>query len=224
MKRARLFAVRIAAGALCFQAAVADTASMRVHGVVKSFDGEYLTLTADSGKSVILALQPATRIVHSRMLTLADVKPGFFVGTLAMRAADGVLHAQSVRVFPPASQGAGEGQYPMDTNPSRIVTNASVSAVTMNPSGGMLSLSFRGARVGPDCSGHAPVGSGGCAGTADLLVARGVPILTITSGDPSLLMQGAVVTAFVTTDAASLFTATSITVEKDGKPPKAIAQ
>jgi len=224
MKRVRLFFACVAAGALCIQLAYSDTAPMRVHGVVKSFDGEYLTLTADSGKAVILELQPATRIVRSRMMTLGDVKPGFFVGTLAMKGPDGVLHAQSVRVFPPASQGAGEGQYPMDSNPSRIVTNASVSAVTTGPSGGTLSLTFRGTGGGLECSGHAPIGGGGCAGSADVVVAHGVPILAITAGDTSLLLQGAVVSAYVTADAASLFTATSITVEKDAKPAKSFVQ
>lgn len=222
MKRAALFALSLIAGALHPLAATAETPPLRVHGVVKAFDGQYLTLTADSGKTMVLGLQPATRIVRNHMLTLADVKPGYFVGTLAMKSADGALHAQAIRVFPPASLGVGEGQYPMELNPSRIVTNAVVTSVTPGPSGGSLSLTFRGAGGEPECSGRAPSGGGGCSGSAQLVVARGVPIIAITEGDPSLLLHGAIVLAYATADVTNLFTATSITVERDGKP--ALAQ
>jgi hypothetical protein len=224
MKRVDLFAVFLAVGALQLQAAIGDTAPLRVHGVVKEFDGQYLTLTADSGKTMVFGLQPATRIVHSRMMTLADIRPGSFIGTTAIKGTDGTLHAQGIRVFPPASPGPGEGQYPLDSNPSRIVTNATVSAVTTGPIVGALSLTFHGAGGVPDCTGHAPAGGGGCIGSAKLAIARGVPILALTTGDLSMLTHGAIVSAFVTSDAASLFTATSITVEKDGKPAAVPAQ
>jgi len=221
MKRAALFALCLVAGALLPVAVNAETPPMRVHGVVNAFDGQYLTLTADSGKTMVLGLQPATRIVRNRMLTLADIKPGYFVGTVAMKSADGALHAQAVRVFPPAALGVGEGQYPMESNPSRIVTNAVVSSVTPGPSGGTLSLSFRGAGGEAECSGKAPSGGGGCSGNAQLVIARGVPIMAITEGDPSLLLHGAIVLAYATIDVTNLFTATSITVERDGKPAPA---
>jgi hypothetical protein len=224
LKRAAPLIICVAAGALHLHAAVADPAPLRVHGVVKVFDGQYLTVSVDSGKTMVLGLEPATRIVRSRMMTLSDIKPGFFVGTTAMKSADGTLHAQAIRIFPPASQGMGEGQYPMDSNPSRIVTNASVSAVTTNPTGGILSLTFHGAGGAPDCTGHAPAGGGGCNGNAQLLVARGVPIVAIAAGDTSMLVRGAIVSAYATSDVTSLFTATSITVERDGKPASVLAQ
>ncbi len=224
MKRAASFAVCLAAGALQLQIATADPVPLRVHGVVKAFDGQYLTVTADSGKSIVLGLQPATRIVRSKTMSLADLRPGYFVGTVATRSADGVLHAQAIHVFPPASLGTGEGQYPLDSNPSRIVTNATVTAITVGPTAGTLSLTFHGAGGDPQCSGRAPTGGGGCVGNVSIQVARGVPISQIMTGDLSMLSQGAIVSAFATTDITSLFTATSITVEKDGKPQAAVAQ
>ena len=224
MKRAASFAVCLAVGALLIQLAQADTVALRVHGTVKTFDGQYLTITADSGRSVVLGLQPATRIVRSVTMTVADLKPGYFVGTVSTKSADGVLHAQAVRVFPPTMLGSGEGQYPLDTNPSRIVTNATVTAVTVNPTVGTLALSFHGSVAEAECSGHAPSAGGGCVGNVSIQVARGVPITQITSGDTSMLQQGAIVSALATTDPTSLLTATSITVEKDGKLPPAAPQ
>jgi hypothetical protein len=222
------FGLALAAGALLSSAAFADPvvpaapppAALRLHGVVKSFDGQYLTLKADSGKTVVLGLQPATRIVRGRMLTLADIHPGDFIGATSIKGADGKLRAQGVRIFPPGLR-TGEGLYPMESNPARLVTNATVDAVTPAPGGGTLKLSFHGAgAVGdPACAGHALPGGFGCTGSAELIVARGVPIVSTTQGDTSLLLPGAIVSANAAADATSLLSATGITVEREGKPP-----
>ena len=216
MKRVASLVVGLVAGAFQIHAAPAETPPLRVHGMIKAFDGQYLTIAADSGKTIVLGLQPGTRIVHSRALALADLKPGFFVGTLARMSADGTLRAQAIRLFSPAAVGTGEGQYPDETNPTRIVTNATVSVVAPSPTGGILALTFHGAGGDP-CKGRAPVGEAGCSGTAQLIVAHGVPILTLSDGDASLLRHGAIILAYATTDMTSLHTATRITVERDGK-------
>jgi hypothetical protein len=228
MMRAVRLGLAVAAGACLSSIALADPAAptatapppLRVHGVVKSFDGQYLTVKLDSGKTVVLGLEPATRILHGRMLSLADIHPGDFIGATSIPTADGKLRAQGVRVFPPAMRGTGEGLYPMEANPLRTATNGSVDTVTPVPGGGTLKLSFHGAGAAgdPACTGHAAAGGTGCAGSAELFVARGVPIVSTTLGDSSLLLPGAIVSASATTDAASLLAATAITVERDGKP------
>lgn len=219
MKRAVLLG--LTAGALLFSVALGDTPPLRLHGVVKSFDGQYLTVKADSGKTIVLGLQPTTRIARGRMLSLADIHPGDFIGATSITGADGKLRAQGVRIFPPGLHGTGEGLYPMEANPLRTVTNATVDAVTPAPGGGTLKLSFHGAgAVGdPNCTGRAAPGGFGCTGAAELIVARGVPIVSTTQGDTSLLLPGAIVSASAATDATSLLVATSITVEREGKPP-----
>jgi hypothetical protein len=82
-----------------------------------------------------------------------------------------------------------------------------------------LSLTFHGASSdgATPCVGHAPPGDWGCAGNADLLIARGVPIIAITNGDTSLLRPGAIVSVTATSDAASLLTASGVSVERDAK-------
>jgi hypothetical protein len=217
MRRAGSFAICLAAGALLSRVASADAEPHRIHGVVQTFDGNYLTIKADSGKTLLVGIQPQTRIVHSRMMALADLKSGDYVATLAMPDAKGFLHAQSVRVFANALLAAGEGQYKLDSNPLRIVTNGTVNAVSSSES--KLSLTFHG--VSSDgtapCAGHAPPGGWGCTGNADLLIARGVPIIAITNGDTSLLRPGAIVSVTATSDAASLLTASGVSVERDAK-------
>ena len=220
MKRAALFALCLAAGALQYQSAVADPAPSRIHGSIKSFDGQYLTVKADSGQSVVVGVQPATHIVHSRRIALTDLKSGDPVGTLALIGADTKLRAQAIRVFSSAMHSPGEGQYPLESNPSRMVTNGTVAAVASTPSGGTLTLNFHGAATqgANACTGHAAPGGWGCTGTAELMIARGVPIIAMSDGDTTLLLPGAIVSVLTSADATSLLTASSITVERDGKP------
>jgi hypothetical protein len=218
MQRAAYLAIFLAAGALLFPVASADTEPLRMHGVVQTFDGNYLTIKADSGKTLLVGIQPQTRIIHSRMMALADLKSGDYVATLAMQDANGKLHVQSVRVFANAVPAAGEGQYKLDSNPSRVVTNGTVRVVS--PSDGSLSLTFHGASGdgAAPCTGHAPPGGWGCTGNADLWIARGVPIIAITNGDTSLLRPGAIVSVTAASDAAGLLSASGVSVERDAKP------
>jgi len=218
MRRALSFAVCFATAALVRQPASSDESPVRIHGTVSQFDGNYLTLKADSGKSVAASVRPETRIVHSRTILLSDIKSGDLVASLAMKNAAGELHALGLRVFLNSAEGTGEGQYPMPADPSRIVTEGTVSAVSA--SDGKLSLTFPGATASAngDCTGRATPGSAGCIGSADLVVARGVPIVAVGNGDTTLLRAGAIVTVSAVLGDAGSLAATAITVERDAKP------
>lgn len=218
MKYAGRIAFCLAAGALLSLHGSARAETVHIHGVVQAFDGNTLTIKADSGKSALVAIVPQTRIVRSRTMTLSALKSGDFVATLSMQDAKGDLRVQSVRVLANSLSAADEGQYKLDSNPSRIVTNGTVSAVS--PAANTLSLTFHGA--GGDgttsCTGRALPGGTGCTGNANLLIARGVPIIAVTSGDTSLFLPGAVVSVSATSDAANLLSASGVSIERDGKP------
>lgn len=217
-KRALPFAICLAVGALLSSVTHADSGAVRIHGVVSLFDGTTLTIKADSGKTTLIGFPPATHIAHRRMMSLGDIRTGDFVGALSLKDATGKLRAQAVRVYPNTAEAPGEGQYPMDSNPARLVTNGTVSAVSA--ADGKLTLAFHGASLQVDggCTGRPPAGGAGCSGSADLMIARGVPIVAISNGDTSLFRAGAVVTVVATPDPSSLLTATSVTVERDAKP------
>lgn len=218
MKRAGRIAICLAAGALLSFNGSARAGAVHIHGVVQAFDANILTIKADSGKSALVAIVPQTRIVRSRTMTLSALKSGDFVATLSMQDAKGDLHVQSVRVLANSLSGADEGQYKLDSNPSRIVTNGTVTAVSS--AANTLSITFHGA--GADgttpCTGRPLPGGTGCTGNADLLIARGVPIVAVTNGDTSLFLPGAVVSVSATSDAANLLSASGVSVERDGKP------
>ena len=70
---------------------------------VKTRDGEDLKITL-ADKPVFMAIVPAT---------LADLKPGTYVGSAATPGPDGSLVAMEVHIFPEAMRGTGEGHRPM---------------------------------------------------------------------------------------------------------------
>ncbi len=218
MRRALSFAICFATAALVRQPASSDESPVRIHGTVSQFDGNYLTLKADGGKSVAASVRPETRIIHSRTIPLSDIKSGDLVASLAMKNAAGELHALGLRVFQNSGEATGEGQYPMPSDPSRIVTERTVSAVSA--SDGKLSLTFHGAAASAngDCAGRATPGGSGCIGSADLVVARGVPIVAVGNGDTTLLRAGAIVSVSAAPGDAGSLAATAITVERDAKP------
>src|SRR5437667_6842876 len=169
MKRALPFAIYLAAGALLSPTARSDSAPVHVHGIVSQFDGSYLTVKADNGKTTLVDVQPTTSIVRSRTMPLSEIKTGDFVGALALKDAAGKLRAQAVRVFPNSVRAPGEGQFALDSDASRIVTNGIASAVSA--ADGMLTLTFHGASTSGDsgCTGRAPAGGWGCTGSANLV-------------------------------------------------------
>ena len=68
--------------------------------------------------------------------SLADIKPGDFVGSAAIKGADGKMHAQEVHIFPEAMRGSNEGHYPWDLKPGSMMTNATVADAVVEATGG----------------------------------------------------------------------------------------
>jgi hypothetical protein len=238
--RARTGLFTLVSGALLFLAAAgaeplavpavpatpqAATGPQHFHGTVVEFDGPFLTLKLTAKKSVTLGMTSETRVIHNRTLRLTDLQPGSYVGVAALKGADGRYRAQGVRVYPASMRGMGEGAYPIDpANPTRLVFNGTVVSAVPGGIGGVLTIAYHGAAAPADpaagCAGRAV--PGGCAGTAEIQFARGVPIVAIDQGDVSLLLQGATVSASATPDATGALVATSITVERDAPPPKLV--
>jgi hypothetical protein len=217
---------------LAMMPALADAVSppapppQRRKGTIDSFDpaSELLNVKVDASKVVTITLRQNARIIYNEKRSVADIKPGDFVGTAALKGADGKLHAQEVHIFPDALRGMGEGQFGMgDANPNRSMTNATVAEVaSVEANSGTIKLSYHGASAEPDgsCSGHAPSsGIAGCTGEAEIQVARGVPVIAMMVGDASLLVPGAAVSVFVVTTPDGRLESPGLTVEKAGIKP-----
>ena len=190
-------------GLLCLASTVANAQSaVRVRGTIAALDGTTLSVKSREGKDVKIALTDKTRVGYPKAITLADIKPGDFVGVAALPDAEGRLVAREVSLFPAALRGTGEGHRPWDLEPGSTMTNANVAKMVKATKGQELSLEYQG-------------------GARDVLVPDGIPIVTTVPGDRSLLQAGKYALVFAQAGADGVLTATNIQVEKDGvKPPQ----
>ena len=101
--------------------------------VVKNRDGAELNLTV-TDNPLFVAIVPAT---------MADIKPGMFVGSAGMMQADGTQKAIEVHIFPESMRGTGEGHYDWDLKPQSKMTNGNVEQTVAGVDGPMLSVKYK---------------------------------------------------------------------------------
>ena len=101
---------------LLASSALAQNAPMAVaRATVQSVaaDGASVAVKTRGGEDRTIRLNPKTRFVLVAPATLADVKPGTFIGVAAMPGANGEQKAMDVHIFPEAMRGTGEGYPPL---------------------------------------------------------------------------------------------------------------
>lgn len=178
-----------AASALA-QSAPAPT--VRLRATIEKVDATSITVKERSGEVITLVRPADMDVSEVYALSLADIKPGSYIGTAAMPQPDGTQLAIEVLVFPEAARGAGEGHRPWDLRPDSTMTNATVAdlaaAPATVPGGQKLTLKYKD-------------------GEKTVIVPPGAPVVSFKPGkadEAALVVPGAKV----------LITAQ----EKDGKP------
>ena len=149
-------AIRVAlAGALIAASCAAyaqQPQTSRVRGQVQAVDGAMLTIkSGESNVKVKLADNaPVYGVVKA---TLADIKPGAFIGVGAMPQADGSQRAIQVMIFSEQQRGTGEGHRPWD-RPNSTMTNATVATTVGSVDGQVVMVKYKDGEkkivVGPD--------------------------------------------------------------------------
>ena len=170
----------------------------RILGTVDSFNGQILSVKAQDGQVASITVPPDLKVTANAKASLADIKPGDFVGSAADKGPDGKLHAEEVHIFPEAMRGTGEGHRPWD-RPNSTMTNGTVSGVSGGSSRTIVLKYKDGEQV--------------------IEVAPDTPIVTRVLGDRSLLRPGAAVLVLAAQKDGSLV-ATGLTAEKDGVKPR----
>jgi hypothetical protein len=191
-------------------------AQSRIRAIVVSFSAPTLTVKTDAGDTVALTVPTDLRIMANATATLADIKPGDFVGSAADKGPDGKLHAEEVHIFPEAMRGTGEGHRPMGPDPNRSMTNGTVSAAPPDPEARTMTNGTVSAASG-DSSRTITIQYDG--GVQEIEVGPDVPIITLVVGDASLLKPGAEVSIVAVQKDGGLV-ATRLTAEKDGVKPR----
>jgi hypothetical protein len=148
-----------------------------------------------------LSLADNTKVSVLSTLSLNHIKKGSFVGVTAIQAGPGTpLRAREVHIFPESMRGTGEGHYDWDLEPGSSMTNANVDAIVTANNGKILTLSYK-------------------EGSQKIIVPEGVPIITISSGDKSLLTAGAQIFVVSQQNSDGNLMASRILVGKDGIAP-----
>src|SRR5205807_7495199 len=78
------------------------------------------------GTELMLTLTDNPLYVAIAPSTMADIKPGMFVGSAGMMQTDGTQKAIEVHIFPESMRGTGEGHYDWDLKPQSKMTNGNV--------------------------------------------------------------------------------------------------
>ena len=114
----------IDAGRICFRRVAQDT--VRVRGTIDRLEGPVYVVKSRDGTEMKVALADNGLVVALVKASLADIKPGSFVGATGMPQPDGSQKAIEVHIFPEAMRGTGEGHYPWDLRADTTMTNANV--------------------------------------------------------------------------------------------------
>jgi len=171
-RRAAVLALWAATGLCAAQAVPASASTVRLRGTVLAVTAGTLTVRDHSGEVVELVMPDTLVVSEVFAISLAEIKPGAFIGTAALPQADGTQRAIAVTVFPESARGTGEGHRPFDLQPQSTMTNATVAEVVATPAGRQLQLKYKD-------------------GGLTLVVPPDAPVVTSRRGDRSLLVPGA---------------------------------
>jgi hypothetical protein len=117
--------------------------TIRVRGTIDRVDGTVYVVKARDGAELKVTLMDNGIVVAIVKASLADIKPGLFVGSTGMPQPDGSQKAIELHIFPEAMRGTGEGHYPWDLRPDSTMTNANVEESVASVDGQTLTLKYK---------------------------------------------------------------------------------
>jgi hypothetical protein len=174
-----------------------------IRGKISAVEKQALKVTTSAGE-VLVKLPDDVRIGGVEAAKLSDITAGNYVGTTAVKQADGNLKALEVHIFPESSRGTGEGHRPWDLQPGSTMTNANVEKVEQvaveKVQGQLLTLKYKD-------------------GEQKVFIPPGTPIVKNVPGDQSLLKPGTGVYIPAVRGEDGTLTATRITAGVGGIMP-----
>jgi hypothetical protein len=117
--------------------------TVRIRGTIESIDGPVYMVKNRDGAELKLTMTDNPLYVAIVKSTMADIKPGMFVGSTGMTQPDGSQKAIEVHIFPESMRGTGEGHYDWDLKPNTKMTNANVEQTVAGVDGPLLSVKYK---------------------------------------------------------------------------------
>ncbi|HVY57350.1 MAG TPA: hypothetical protein VHA77_05820 [Xanthobacteraceae bacterium] len=145
--------------------------TVRIRGTIEKVDGPNLTIKSRDGKDLSVKLTDNARVMGMVKASLADIKPGSYIGVTGMPQADGSQRAVAIHIFLESQRGTGEGFRPWDLQPNSTMTNAAVDTSVKSVDGQTLTLKYKG-------------------GEKKVVVPDNTPIVAYAPGDKSEIKPG----------------------------------
>jgi hypothetical protein len=134
----------VIAAVLVVTSVPAQQKPVRVVGTIIGVDGPTIVVKPrGKGDEARVKLTDKVAVFGVVRATLADVKPGAFIGVGAMPQADGSQKAIRVMIFAEVQRGTGEGHRPW-SRPGSTMTNATVDTTVAGVDGQVLRVKYKG--------------------------------------------------------------------------------
>lgn len=127
----------------CFVLPASAQETLRIRGTIEKVDGAVYVVKNRDGAEVKLTVTDPHLYVAIVKASMADIKPGQFVGATGMTQPDGSQKAIEVHIFPESMRGTGEGHYDWDLKPNTKMTNANVEQTVAGVDGPVLSVKYK---------------------------------------------------------------------------------
>jgi hypothetical protein len=128
---------------ICIALPASAQETVRIRGTIDRVEGPVYVVKNRDGAEVKLTVTDNPLYVAIAASTMADIKPGMFVGSAGMMQPDGTQKAIEVHIFPESMRGTGEGHYDWDLKPQSKMTNGNVEQTVAAVDGPMLSVKYK---------------------------------------------------------------------------------
>ena len=128
---------------ICLALPAAAQETVRIRGTIEKVDGPVYVVKNRDGAELRLTVTDPQLYVAIVKSTMADIKPGQFVGATGVTQPDGSQKAIEVHIFPESMRGTGEGHYDWDLKPNTKMTNANVEQTVAGVDGQLLSVKYK---------------------------------------------------------------------------------
>jgi hypothetical protein len=138
----RIFAA-LSFALVCFALPASAQETVRIRGTIERIEGPVYVVKNRDGAELKLMVTDNPLFVAIAPSTMADIKPGMFVGSAGMMQPDGTQKAIEVHIFPESMRGTGEGHYDWDLKPQSKMTNGNVEQTVAGVDGPILSVKYK---------------------------------------------------------------------------------
>ena len=199
-RTSQILAGAVTAALLAASPALAQQAqTQRVMGTISGVDGSAIVVKTKDG-DLKVNLTDKVAVFGVVKATIADVKPGAFIGVGAMPQPDGSQKAIRVMIFAETQRGTGEGHRPW-VQPGSTMTNATVDTTVGSVDGQVVMVKYKD-------------------GEKKLVIPPSLPIQQYVVGDRSELKPGAAILIVAATKKPDgSLEASRVNVGRDGVVP-----